>query len=64
MTPLAAYFSKSRLMAWFQSHQGVRFHKKEDVIRDLEVTDDVLDLLFFVEMATLVQLKPSHEPRF
>jgi len=51
-------------MAPFQSHQGVRFRKKEDVIGDLEVPDDVLDLLFFVEMDTLVRLKPSHEPRF
>jgi len=51
-------------MAWIQSHQVVRFHKKEDVIDDLEVPDDVLDFLFPVEMDTLVQLKPSHEPRF
>jgi len=29
MTPLATYFSKSKLMARFQSHQGVRFHKKK-----------------------------------
>jgi len=64
MTPLAAYFSKSRLMARFQSPQGVHFYKKqeiEDVIGDLEVPDDVL---FFVETDTLVRLKPSHEPRF
>ena len=39
-------------------------YKKEDVIEDLEIPDDVLDLLFSVEMETLVQLKPSHEPRF
>jgi len=65
MTPLATYFSKSRLMAWFESHQGVRFHeKKEDVIGDLEVPDDVLDLLFFAEVDTLVRLKPSHPRRF
>jgi len=51
-------------MARFQSHQGVNFYKKEDVIGDLEVPDDVLDLLFFVEMDILDQLKPSHEPRF
>jgi len=45
MTPLATYFSKSKLMARFQSHQGVHFYKKqaiEDVIGDLEVPDDVL----------------------
>jgi len=47
ITPLATYFSKSKLMARFQSHRVVHFHKKEDVIGDLEVTDDVLDLLFF-----------------
>jgi len=64
MTPLATYFSKSRLMARFRSHQSVRFHIKEDVIGDLEVPDDVLDLLFFVEMDTLVRLKQSHPPRF
>jgi len=39
-------------MARFQSHQGVRFLKKEDVIGDPKVHDDVLDLLFFVEMDT------------
>ena len=39
MTPLATYFSKSRLMARFQSHQSVSFHEEEDVI---EVPDDVL----------------------
>jgi len=39
--------SKSRLMARFQSHQGARFHKNEDIIGDLEVPGDVLDLLFF-----------------
>jgi len=61
MTPLAAYFSKSKLMARFQSHQGVRFHKKEDVIGDLEVPDDVLDLLFFVEMDTLVRSNLRHQ---
>jgi len=45
MTPLATYFSKSRLMARFQSHHGVYFYEKqefEDVIGDLEVPDDVL----------------------
>jgi len=34
--------------------------KKDDVIGALEV----LDLLFFVDMDTLVRLKQSHEPRF
>jgi len=50
-------------MARFQSHQGVHFYEKQeiDVIGDLEVPDDVL---FFVETDTLVQLKPSHKPRF
>jgi len=42
-------------MARFQSHQGVRSHKIEDVIGDLEVHDDVLDLLFFVEMDTKIR---------
>ena len=56
MAPLATYFSKSKLMARLQSHQGVRFHKKEDVIGDLEVPDDIL---FFEETDTLVRLKPS-----
>jgi len=51
-------------MARIQSHQGVRFHDKEDVIGDLEVPDDGLDPLFFIEMDTLLRLKPSHEPRF
>jgi len=37
-------------MARFQSHQGARSHKNEDAIGDLEVPDDDLDLLFFVEM--------------
>ena len=65
MTPLATYFSKSKLMARFQSHLGIGFLKKEDIIGDLEVPDDVLDFLFFfLEMGTLVRLKPSHEPRF
>ena len=65
MTPLATYFSKSKLMARFQSHLGIGFHKKkEDIIGDLEVPDDVLDFVFFVEMDTLVRLKPSHELRF
>ena len=65
MTHLATYFSKSRLMARFQSHQGVRFHIKEHVISDLEVPDDVLDLPFsFAEMDTLVRLEPSHRSRF
>jgi len=36
----------------------------EDVIGDLEVPDDVLDLLIFSEMDTLVRLKPSHRLRF
>ena len=65
MTPLAIYFSKSKLMARFQSHQSVHFYKNkqeiEDVIGDLEVPDDVL---FFVETDALVRLKPSHELRF
>ena len=43
---------------------GIGLHKKEDIIGDLEVPDDVLDFLFFAEMDTLVRLKPSHEPRF
>jgi len=47
MTPLATYFSKSKLMARFQSHQCIGFHKNEDIIGDLEVPDDVLDFLFF-----------------
>ena len=47
MKALATYFSKSKFMARFQSHQGIRFHKKEDLIGDLEIPDDVLDLLFF-----------------
>jgi len=47
-------------MARFQSHEGVRFHKKEDVIGDLEVPDDVLDLLFFVEVDTLVRSNLRH----
>jgi len=66
MTPLATYFSKSKLMARFQSHLCIGFQKKkEDIIGDLEVPDDVLDFLFFfVEMYTLVRLKPSHELRF
>jgi len=54
MTPLATYFSKSRLMARFQSQQGVHFYEKEGieaVIGDLEVPDDVL---FIVETDTLV----------
>jgi len=45
MTPLAAYFSKSRLMVRFLSHHGVHFYEKqeiEDVIGDLEVLDDVV----------------------
>ena len=45
MTPLATYFSKSKLMARFQSHQGVHFYKKqeiEDVIGDLDVPDDAV----------------------
>jgi len=45
MTPIATYFLKSRLMARFQSHQGVHFYEKqeiEDVFGDLEVQDDVL----------------------
>ena len=42
MTPLATYFSKSRLMARFQPQEGVCFHIKEDVIGDLEVPDNVL----------------------
>ena len=64
MTPLATYFEKSKLMARFQSHQGIHFYKKreiEGVIEDLEVAYDVL---FFVETDALVRLKPSHEPRF
>ena len=59
MTPLATYFSKSKLMARFQSHQGVHFYKKqeiEDVIGDFEVPDDVL---FFVETYAQVRLKTS-----
>jgi len=51
-------------MARFQSHQGVRFHIKEDVIGDLEFPDDVRDLLFFVEMDTLARLKLSHRLDF
>jgi len=42
MTPLATYFSKSKLMARFQSHLGIGFHTKEDIIGALEVPDDVL----------------------
>ena len=63
MTPLATYFSKSKLMARFQSHQGVcYFHKKKDVIGDLEVPDDVLDLLFFsAEMDTSVRSNLRHQ---
>ena len=62
MTPLATYFSKSKLLTRFQSHLCIGFHKKEDIIGDLEVPEDVLDFLFFVEMDTLlVRLKPSHE---
>ena len=64
MTPLATYFSKSELMARFQSHLGIGFHKKEDIIGDLEVPDDVPDLLFFCGTDALVRLKPSHELRF
>ena len=30
MTPLATHFSKSRLMARFQSHQGVHSYKKQE----------------------------------
>ena len=45
MTPLATYFSKSKLMARFQSHQGVHFSKKKQQkkqeIGDLGVPDDV-----------------------
>ena len=48
MTPLTTYFSKTRLMARFESHQGVSFHEEEDVIGDLEV----LDLLFFFQKWT------------
>jgi len=51
-------------MARFQSHLCIGFHKKEDIIGDLEVLDDVLDCLFLAEMNTLVRLKPSHELRF
>jgi len=51
-------------MARFQSHPGVRFHIKEDVIGDHEVPDYVFDLLLFVDMDTLVRLKPCHRPRF
>jgi len=65
MTPLATYFSKSKLLARFQSHQGVHFYKKKqeikDIIGDLEVPDDVL---LFVETDAQVRLKPSHELRF
>ena len=64
MTPLATYFSKSKLMARFQSHQSAHFYKKqeiEDVIGDLKIPDDVL---FCVEIDALVRLKPSHELRF
>jgi len=64
MTPLATYFLKSKLMARFQSHLCIGFHIKEDIIGDLKVPDNVLDFLFFVEMVTLVRLKPSHELRF
>jgi len=42
MTALATYFSKSKLMAWFQWDLCIGFHKKEDIIVDLEVPDDVL----------------------
>jgi len=56
MTPLATYFSKSRLMARFQSHLCISFHKKGDIIGDLEVPDDALDFPFFVEVNTLVRL--------
>jgi len=34
-------------MTRFQSHQGVHFHKKEDVIGEPEVPDNVPDLLLF-----------------
>ena len=64
MTPLATYFSKAKLMARFQLHQCIRFHKKGDIIGDLEVPDDFLDFVVFVEMDALVRLKPSYEPRF
>ena len=53
------FFSKSKLMARFQSHQGVRFHKKEDVIGDLEVPDDVLSLLFFRRNGHLGAIKSA-----
>jgi len=56
MTTLATYFTKSKLIARLQSHLSIGcFHKKEDIIGDLEVPDDVLDFLFFVEMDTLVK---------
>ena len=59
---LSDIFFKFKLMARFQSHQGVRFHKKEDVIWDLEVPDAVLDLLFFfVEMDTSVRSNLRHQ---
>ena len=61
MTPLATYFSKSKLMARFQSHLSIGFHENEDIIGDLEVPDDVL---LYVETDTLVRLKPSDELRF
>jgi len=64
MTHLARCFSKSRLMARFQSHQSVHFYEKqdiEDVVGDLEVPDDVL---LFVGTDVLMRLKPSHQPRF
>jgi len=46
-------------MARFQSHQAVHFYEKqeiEDVVGDLEISDDVL---FYVKTDTLVQLKLS-----
>ena len=60
MTPLATYFSKPKLMARFQLHQGVRSHKKRGRHRGPQ-GPLVPDLLFFVEIDTLVRSNLRHQ---
>jgi len=43
-------------MARFQSHQCIGFHKKEDIIGDLEVPDDVLDFEKYVAKGVIGDL--------
>ena len=61
MTPLVTYFSKSKLMARFQSHQGVRFHKKGATSGTSRSPMTSSISCFFVEMDTSVRSNLRHQ---